>query len=97
MYAVSPLLLSSRITAEAYDEGLPMSLHIDAMPDDPTLQAVMYGPLVLAGKLGPEPTRAGPTSPRMTPDFDAVSPIKAVTLHYTLSRFGSTMRSRSIS
>ncbi len=22
------------------------------MPDDPTLQAVMYGPLVLAGKLG---------------------------------------------
>ena len=64
----------------------PMSLHVDAMPDDPTLQAVMYGPLVLAGKFGPEPTRAGPTPPRMTPDFDvtanpvtkpvAVAPIK---------------------
>jgi DUF1680 family protein len=49
---------------------LPMKLHVHAMPDDPTLQAVMYGPLVLAGKLGPEPLRAPPTPPRMTPDFD---------------------------
>ena len=48
---------------------LPMALHVHAMPDDPTLQAVMYGPLVLAGKLAPEPTRAGPTPPRMSPDF----------------------------
>jgi uncharacterized protein len=31
---------------------LPMSLHIDALPGDPTRQAVMYGPLVLAGRLG---------------------------------------------
>src|SRR5579864_26250 len=31
---------------------LPMSLHIHPMPDDPTLEAVMYGPLVLAGRLG---------------------------------------------
>ena len=27
----------------------PMRLHTQAMPDDPTMQAVMYGPLVLAG------------------------------------------------
>jgi hypothetical protein len=27
-----------------------MSLHIDSMPDDPTIQAMMYGPLVLAGR-----------------------------------------------
>jgi DUF1680 family protein len=33
---------------------LPMNLHIQAMPDDDTLQAVMYGPLVLAGDLGRE-------------------------------------------
>ncbi len=59
---------------EVVEFSAPMSLHVDAMPDDPTLQAVMYGPLVLAGKLGAEPTRAGPTPPRMTPDFD-VSPI----------------------
>jgi DUF1680 family protein len=33
---------------------MPMSLHLCPMPDDPTLVAVMYGPLVLAGKLGVE-------------------------------------------
>jgi uncharacterized protein len=32
--------------------SLPMSLHIHPMPDDPTLRAMMYGPLVLAGRLG---------------------------------------------
>lgn len=31
---------------------LPMYLHVEAMPDEPTTQAVLYGPLVLAGKLG---------------------------------------------
>jgi DUF1680 family protein len=38
---------------------LPMSLHVETIPDDPTLQALMYGPLVLAGRLGsqkPTPT-----------------------------------------
>lgn len=30
--------------------SLPMALHIDTMPDDETIQAVMYGPLVLAGR-----------------------------------------------
>jgi len=33
---------------------LPMSLYAAPMPDDKTLVAVMYGPLVLAGKLGGE-------------------------------------------
>ena len=31
---------------------LPMSLHVHPMPDDPTIEAMMFGPLVLAGKLG---------------------------------------------
>ena len=30
--------------------SLPMGLHIDAMPDNQTIQAAMYGPLVLAGR-----------------------------------------------
>ena len=34
--------------------ALPMSLHTHPMPDDPTLMAFMYGPLVLAGRLGGE-------------------------------------------
>ncbi len=32
--------------------ALPMQLRIEAMPDDPKLQAVLYGPIVLAGDLG---------------------------------------------
>jgi hypothetical protein len=37
------------ITAE-----LPMHLSLEAMHDDPSLKAVLYGPLVLAGLLGRE-------------------------------------------
>jgi hypothetical protein len=33
---------------------LPMHLHAEAMPDDPSIQAFLYGPLVLAGDLGGE-------------------------------------------
>jgi DUF1680 family protein len=33
---------------------LPMRLRVESMPDDPTLQAFLYGPLVLAGDLGNE-------------------------------------------
>jgi DUF1680 family protein len=33
--------------------SLPMGLHIDSMPDDETVQAVMYGPLVLAARFDP--------------------------------------------
>jgi DUF1680 family protein len=55
---------------------LPMSLHVAAMPDDPTMQAVMYGPLVLAGKLGTagltsKNLRAPPTPPRQVPEYTA--------------------------
>ncbi len=34
--------------------SLPMGLHAKPMPDDKTLVALMYGPLVLAGQLGGE-------------------------------------------
>jgi uncharacterized protein len=34
------------------DFKTPMDLHAQAMPDDPGLQAFLYGPIVLAGKLG---------------------------------------------
>ncbi len=32
--------------------SLPMKLHVAPIPDDASLQAMMYGPLVLAGRLG---------------------------------------------
>ena len=47
---------------------LPMRLHIEAMPDDAGLQAVLYGPVVLAVRLGTDgldlsTLRAAPTAP----------------------------------
>lgn len=36
------------------DIRLPMRLHSEPMPDDPTKVAILYGPLVLAGQLGDE-------------------------------------------
>jgi uncharacterized protein len=63
---------------------LPMRLHAAPMPDDASLQAVMYGPLVLAARLGTDGLteanlRAGPTRPRKVPEYQgealAVAPI----------------------
>ncbi len=40
-------------TGDKIELSLPMGLHIDPMPDDATIQAAMYGPLVLAGRFEP--------------------------------------------
>ncbi|HTX76931.1 MAG TPA: beta-L-arabinofuranosidase domain-containing protein, partial [Terracidiphilus sp.] len=52
---------SSYLTLErAWKEGdvialdLPLTLHIDTTPDDKNVQAAMYGPLVLAARMGDE-------------------------------------------
>lgn len=45
---------------------LPMDLHLHPMPDDSKLSAIMYGPLVLAGRLGVKgltPNRLRATTP----------------------------------
>ena len=41
-------------SGDRVDITLPMRLHQEAMPDDPTKVAILYGPLVLAGQLGNE-------------------------------------------
>ncbi len=49
--------------------SLPMKLRLEAMPDDPTIQAVLYGPTVLAGDLGDagltENLIVGPEGPQL--------------------------------
>ena len=45
---------------------LPMSLHVHPMPDNHAIQAAMYGPLVLAGKLGSQ----GLTDASFYPGYD---------------------------
>jgi DUF1680 family protein len=64
------------------DLDLPMSLHTHAMPDDASVQAVLYGPLVLVGKLGTagmtdSNRRAEPTKPRTVPDYINPAPVTA--------------------
>jgi DUF1680 family protein len=56
--------------------SLPMGLTTWPMPDDPSLQAILYGPLVLAARMGtaglrPEILRAEPTKPRTIPEYKA--------------------------
>ena len=62
---------------------LPMHLHVETMPDDPQLQAFLYGPLVLAGDLGAEGlTDAHTSGPNLRVGFPNVeqngSPLAAV-------------------
>ena len=69
----------------------PMSLHLEPLPNDPTVVAVLYGPILLAGDLGKDgltqSLRYGPSSPpvrRLTlptvPSFvaDAASLLRAI-------------------
>src|SRR5262249_36780364 len=64
--------------------AMPMRLTVEAMPDDPKMQAFLYGPIVLAGDLGTEglteQNQVGPNAPRMqrnpitVPTFRAAGP-----------------------
>lgn len=42
--------------------NLPKTLHLEPLPDNPERVAILWGPLVLAGDLGPEASAAGPAS-----------------------------------
>jgi hypothetical protein len=72
-------------TGDTVQVRLPMALHVEALPDDPHVQALMYGPVVLAGDLGVEGLegvkRYGPSAPPLgrvssinVPTFVANSP-----------------------
>ena len=61
-------------TGDTLTLRIPMALHIEATPDDPHVQALLYGPVVLAGDLGTAGLdavkRYGPSVPavgRVTP------------------------------
>ena len=50
-------------TGDTVSLVLPKALRLDRLPDQPRRAALMWGPLVLAGDLGPEPERT-PEGPR---------------------------------
>src|SRR5262245_44558 len=75
-------------SGDRVDVRLPMSLHTEAMPDNPKMVAFMYGPIVLAGDLGKDgldqARRYGPSAPQVgrvkTPVVPAiVGDVKTVT------------------
>jgi uncharacterized protein len=55
-------------TGDTVALALPKALHVERLPDDPKRAAIVWGPLVLAGDLGPQPRRSedgdgdGPTT-----------------------------------
>jgi DUF1680 family protein len=54
-------------TGDVVEVRIPMSLHVESMPDDPSVVAMLYGPVLLAGDLGKEGLdevkRYGPSAP----------------------------------
>src|SRR5262249_10947416 len=76
-------------TGDRIDVRLPMSLHMEALPDDAHVQALMYGPIALAGDLGTSGLenvkRYGPSAPPVdrvpsidVPTFVANSPAEVI-------------------
>ncbi|HKY29819.1 MAG TPA: beta-L-arabinofuranosidase domain-containing protein, partial [Pyrinomonadaceae bacterium] len=59
-------------TGDSISLTLPKTLRIEGLPDNKNVAALMWGPLVLAADLGPEPERrgsfAGPTPSLLTED-----------------------------
>ncbi|SEO06930.1 hypothetical protein SAMN05192574_105187 [Mucilaginibacter gossypiicola] len=56
----------------------PMTLHLEATPDDPKIAAVMYGPIVLAGEMGTE------AMPPHAPYHDAADPYQYYDYNYNI-------------
>jgi hypothetical protein len=50
-------------TGDVVEVRLPKSLRVEALPDNPRRGSLLWGPLVLAGDLGPEPARGRAEEP----------------------------------
>lgn len=59
---------------------LPKALHLQPTPDVPERAAIMWGPLVLAGDLGPQPTRATGPGAQGRPPEPPPAPLEAPVL-----------------
>jgi hypothetical protein len=63
---------------DVVEARLPMSLTVEAMPDDPSVVALLYGPIVLAADLGAsgldDRRRYGPQAPEMAEEETPVIP-----------------------
>jgi DUF1680 family protein len=87
--------------------AMPMSLHVAPIPGDSTLRAAMFGPLVLAGKLGTQDLTKGDIYGPLGPDekkpiavpaiaasgnsLDWVEPVKGQTLAFRTAGQAATV------
>src|SRR5438477_281321 len=60
-------------SGDVLEVTLPKSLHLEPLPDNPRRASVMWGPLVLAGDLGPEGARGAVEGEAL--DAPAVTPV----------------------
>jgi DUF1680 family protein len=58
--------------------SMPMSLHVAPLQDEPTTQAAMYGPLVLAGRLGSKGLTQELIYGPLGPDEARTTPVPAI-------------------
>jgi uncharacterized protein len=83
---------------------MPMTLHVETLPDDPHIQALVYGPVVLVGDLGTggleNVKRIGPSAPPLgripsmeVPSF--VAPSQADLLSHVKPVAGKTLTFRT--
>jgi DUF1680 family protein len=62
-------------SGDTVELALPMDLHLDRLPDDPRIAAILYGPIVLAGQLGTEGLTASKTSGPYGPEGPEGAPV----------------------
>ena len=62
-------------TGDTIELALPMDLHLDRLPDDPKIAAILYGPIVLAGRLGTEGLAGAKTSGAYGPEGPEGGPV----------------------
>ncbi len=70
---------------------LPMRLYYEAMPDNPNRRAILYGPIVLAGDLGPQ-EESEPIPPALVseeqPIEEWLKPLEGKPLHFRTEKVG---------
>ena len=55
-------------TGDTVELALPKALHLEPLADNPRRTAILWGPLVMAGDLGPEPARGRGAAPAPSVD-----------------------------
>ncbi len=94
-------------TGDTVDVRFPMTLRMEALPDDPHIRALLYGPVVLAGDLGTEGLegikRYGPSTPPIgrvapitVPAFVAASPSEVLSHVEKVSGQSLTFRTKGL-